>query len=426
MNRIGSAQKVALICAVGVIINVIGARIAQSFNMSLFLDTYGTIFIAALGGYVPGIAVGFFTNLLGAVFNESEMYFGIVNILVAIATTFFCQRGYYETFPKVLITIPVIVLMTSFLGSVIEEFVYSSTHFETLEKFLGHFQENFSGEFRDKGLAILVTFFLLKKFPSDFNKDFLLLGKMQAPLSDEMRNELENNDRFIQSPKNKFISSLRTKMIFNLIAITLLVAVSITAISYLIYKVSEINDRIRIADGVSSMIVSEINPRSVEEYLERGHHVESYNEVESKLRKIRASNSDIKFLYVYKIMKDGCHVVFDLDTPDTPAAMPDDVLNFEEAFIPYVPDLLAGRPIPPIISDDEYGYLLTIYKPVYNSVGECTCYVGVDFSMDSISDYGRTFIAKVISLFSGVVIFIFVLGLMFIENNIILPVNTMA
>ena len=59
-------------------------------------------------------------------------------------------------------------------------------------------------------------------------------------------------------------------------------------------------------------------------------------------------------------------------------------------------------------------------------MGQCTCYAAIDFSMDQLTEYGRMFIAKVVALFSGAVIFILVLGLSFIENNIILPVNTMA
>ena len=131
-------------------------------------------------------------------------------------------------------------------------------------------------------------------------------------------------------------------------------------------------------------------------------------------------------MYVYKIMEDGCHVVFDLDTATVKASEPGDIETFDESFEEYLPDLLAGKPIKPIENDDKYGYLLTIYKPVYNSVGQCVAYAGIDFSMDIINNYGRMFITKVIATFSGLVILIFVFVLMLVENNIILPVNTMA
>ncbi len=419
MNKITPMEKIFWICLAGVILNRTGNFIADKVDIGVYLDTIGTVFIAALGGYVPGIAVGLFTNLVGTIFNPDEMYFGIVSVSVAIITAFLYQRGYYKSFQKVLWTIPFTALTTSLLGTIIEEFVYKTSLPDSFGKFLIDFHRHFLDEVPDKGLAILIAFCLLKLAPSDLRGNFLLLGKMQAPLSDEMRNELK-------SAESKFVRSLRTKIIFALIAVTILIAFSITLVSYITYRNSMVNDRIRIANGISSMVVNEINPSRVEEFLELGHHAEGYNETENRLRGIRASNSDIKFLYVYKIMEDGCHVVFDLDTANMEASSPGDIVEFDESFNEFLPDLFAGRPIRPVISDDTYGYLLTIYKPVYNSVGQCVCYVGVDFSMDLITDYGRSFIVKVVALFSGALIFLFVLGLMFVENNIILPVNTMA
>ncbi len=418
MNKISATYKIIPICILSVIFNMAGASLAKYLHLPLYLDTYGTIFIAALGGYVPGITVGFLTNLIGSWYDEGDMYFGLVSILLAIITTFLYRRGYYKTFPKIFVTIAITVLLATFLGTIIEELIFISEPFDSLRKFLVHYHNNFLNELPDKGLAILLTFFLMKIFPSDLKAEFAAMGRKQAPIPSEMQRKLK--------AESKFIDSLRNKMIFNLIAITLLVAISISAISYAIYHKSAVEERTRIADGIISMVVSEINPNRVDEFLELGHKAEGYNEVERNLYKIRASNSDIKFIYVYKIMEDGCHVVFDLDTATVDASEPGSVEEFDEAFKKYIPDLLAGRPIPPLSSDETYGNLLTIYKPVYNSVGKCVCYAGIDFSMDKITDYGRTFISKVVAVFAGALIFIFVLGLTFIENNIILPVNTMA
>ena len=416
-----SFLKIILICGLGVILNVIGVIVAEKLDLSIYLDVVGTIFIAAIGGYVPGIAVGFFTNLLGAIFDTNEMFYGVVSVLLALLTAFLAKRGYYENFPKVLWTIPATALLTSVIGTLIEEMLNLTNRFDTLADLLKVFErfiQHFSAEVPDKALAIMLSFVALKLIPSDIKEHFELVGKMQAPVPPEIRQAINS--------KSKFISSLSTKMIFSLMAITIFVAVFISAISYTMYQDSSVKDRIRIADGIISMVVNEIDPRRVDEFLEKGYQAEGYKEVERELYKIRASNSDIKFLYVYKIMEDGCHVVFDLDTANLDALEPGSVEEFDESFVPYLDDLLAGRPISPIINNDKYGYLLTIYKPVYNSVGQCVCYAGIDFSMDLINDYGRMFITKVIALFSGAVIFIFVVVLWFVENNIILPVNTMA
>ena len=93
-----SDGKLILICIGGLILNLFGSLIAEAFDLSIYLDTSGTIFIAALGGYAPGIAVGFFTNLLKAFFEPSQMYFCSVNVFVAMFTTFFARRGFFNNF----------------------------------------------------------------------------------------------------------------------------------------------------------------------------------------------------------------------------------------------------------------------------------------------------------------------------------------
>ncbi len=410
--------KLATICAAGIMVNLAGSAAVKFFGLPIYLDTLGTVLVAAVGGYVPGIAVGFFTNLFGSGFEINEMYFGLVSILLAMAVAFFSERGYYKKFSTTLMTLPLIVLMTSFFGMIIEELIAPMNAFYSVDRVQEHFLNDFFVELPDKSAAILAMFFLLKIIPPELTDQFKRLGKKQAPLTPEMNSAIKS--------QRKFVTSLKTKMVFNLLSITLFVAVFISGISYKIYKESAVDEHIRIADGIISMVVAEINPNRVDEFLEQGRKAQGYSEVERNLYKIRSSNADIKYIYVYKIEEDGCHVIFDLETPNVEASKPGEIEEFEDSFEPYIDDLLMGKPIPPITSDETFGYLLTIYKPVYNHLGKCVCYAGIDFSMDIITDYGRSFIMKVITLFSGVVILVLAVGLSFIENNIILPVNTMA
>ena len=413
--------KLAVICAAGIALNVTGSALATILHLNVYLDTVGTIFIAAIGGYMPGVTVGFFTNLFATYFDGNNIYFGLVSVLVAMLTAFFADRGFYKSLPKILTTIPAMVLITSFTGALIEELMSLSNSFDSmgsLTKLWAHIQENFFNELPDKSTAVLIVFFALKIIPPDLKEHFHLLGKMQAPVSDDMHRAIHKS--------NKFIASLRTKMVTQLLFVTIVIAGMISFISYTIFQESSIKDRIHIADGIITMAVNEIDPKRVDDFLANGYQAEGYYEVEKKLYKIRACNSDVKFLYVYKILEDGCHVVFDLDTPTIEASEPGEIEPFDGYFLERKDDLLAGKPIPYIIGTGEYGYLLTIYKPVYNSEGHCVCYVGLDFSMNQLNDYGRIFIAEVVAMFAGTLILIFVLSLTFIENNIILPVNTMA
>lgn len=410
--------KLAAVSIVGVILNVAGSWFTQTLNVDFYLDTFGTIFISVLAGYVPGVTVGFVTNLIASGFNVEEMYFAFVSVLVAIFSAFFAQRGYYDSFHKVLFTIPFIVIITTFFGTIIEKLVYSSIFFNSIEQLYPNFISHFFIELPDKAFTIIVVFLALKALPKNSKEEFSRIGKMQAPLSPEILNSLN-----INSP---FILSLRIKLVLILIGSVVLITIFISYASYSIYEKSTNIERKRITDGIITMIVSKIDPNKIDEFLKLGHKAEGYNEVQRDLYRIKNSNSDIKYLYVYKIEPDGCHVIFDLDTPETLGDPPGYVRAFDESFTELLPDLLAGKPIEPIENNDTFGYLLTIYKPVYDSTGRCVCYAGIDFSMHEIKDYGRMFIAKVIALFLGAVILILVLGLWFVENNIILPVNTMA
>ena len=167
--------KLVATCAAGMLLNVIGIIIAKNFHLPIYLDTIGTIFIAVLGGYVPGIAVGFFTNLFGALFDSEEIYYGFVSILLAIITSFLAGKGYYEKLPKVILTIPLTVFITSFFGTFIEEMLSYSLSIDVKSDFIIHFSE----ELPDKALAILVSFFMLKFIPPDVKERFKLLWKMQ-------------------------------------------------------------------------------------------------------------------------------------------------------------------------------------------------------------------------------------------------------
>jgi len=187
-----------------------------------------------------------------------------------------------------------------------------------------------------------------------------------------------------------------------------------------------VDERIKTVDGMLAVAISEINPDQVDNYIKYGRAAGGYIRTEEKLTAIKNSSMDIKYLYVYKILEDGCHVVFDLDTATLEADNAGSIVMLDSGVVKYRDDLLAGRPIPPIITDDEYGYLLTLYKPLYDESGKCQCYVVLDFSLDALTEYTHNFIIKLLALFAGCFVFIFATGLGFVENNIILPVNTMA
>ncbi len=413
-----SVGKLTLICFAGLVLNLIGSSIADHFNLSIYLDTSGTIFIAALGGYVPGITIGFFTNLIKALFESSEMYYCSVSIMIAIFTTFFARKGFFDSFGKVLLLIPFLTFATGTFDLLIEKFLNATSVLQSLNQFQISYKENFLNEFLDKSFSMILSFVLLKLTPPKIKRAFRLAGQRQAPLSDEMKHVIDQ--------QNYLSSSLRTKSLLILLLSSFLVSFSIALISYLLFKNAVIDDRIKTVDGIVTIIISEINPNRVDEYINLGRNAEGYRAIEEKFYSIKNSNTNIKYIYVYKIMEDGCHVVFDLDTGTFDGDAHGEIVPFEESAYPYKDDFIAGRPIPPIISNDEYGHLLTLYKPLYDINGKCQCYAAVDYSMEILPEYTKNFTIKLMILFLGCFVFISAVGLMFVKNNIVVPVNTLA
>ena len=396
------------ICAFAIALNLLGAFVAKNFNLQLFLDTGGTILVAMMSGYVPGVVVGFVTHFFASFANESEMYYCSVSIFIAIVTTFLARRGWFQSFPKMLLTIPMIALVSAILSEFIGKFLFCTGVVAALNEIQMHFTIKFLQELIDKGLTIIVAFLLLKFIPQPVKNIFSRVGKRQAPITAEMRNEIYKR----KCPK----SSLRTKMLLILMLSSLFISGSIASISYRIFEQSAMNVQAGIANGLATIAATEINPAKVDDYIKLGRNAEGYNEIERKLLAIKNSNMEIKNLHVEKVSREGGRIIFSTDENFSFGEIAHDKSYFSG-------DLLLGEER---ISDDGDELLMTLYKPIRDRAGAIQCYVGIELSMNLVLDYGRTLTAKVLALFSGCFVFVFVIGLRFVENNIVLPVNTMA
>ena len=92
-NRI----SLLILCGGGLLINTIGSMIPGWLNLPLYLDNIGSALAAALGGIIPGVLVGFFTNLVDGISNFESVDYGFLTILIAIASSIFMEKGWYRT-----------------------------------------------------------------------------------------------------------------------------------------------------------------------------------------------------------------------------------------------------------------------------------------------------------------------------------------
>ncbi len=425
--------RVALLCIFGISLNLLGSIVAGLLNVPFYFDSIGTILVAAMSGTLPGIAVGFFTNILKVMTGDySSIYYGAINVLLAMTTSHFARKGYFQKVYKAILLVFVLAFVGGGIGSVLTWFLFGfATEGVTasfalglynrfsMPMFAAQFIADYSIDVIDKFISIAIVYAVITILPNKIEEKFRYDGWQQRPLSEDIMIALSKGTvRRI---------SLRTKILLLLTVASLLVAIVAVLIGYYLFRRSTIEDHTTIGESVSNLAASVIDPDKVDDFLEKGEDAEGYKKTEDLLYGIRNSSPDILYLYVYRIEDDGCHVVFDLDTIDGEAGSePGDVIPFDESFSEYVPHLLKGEDIPSIITNDSYGWLLTSYTPVYDSEGRCVCYAAADISMTQLITESYSFLAKQISLFTGFFILVLAVGLWLAEYGIIYPVNSMA
>lgn len=218
---------------------------------------------------------------------------------------------------------------------------------------------------------------------------------------------------------------LRKKIVALLLAGYAVLAIAVVVIGYLQFREFAIGERVRLARGLTGLVAESIDGDRVSAYIEQGRAAEGYDAVESRLYRLRDAYPDVKFLYVYQVREDGCHVVFDLNTADVAASEPGAVVAFDDSFLKYRDDLLAGGEVPPVVSNDQFGHLLTVYTPVRDSSGSCVCYAAADFSVGLIQRYGLAFMGRVALLFLGVLALVFLVSMRFMDRRFFRPMGNM-
>lgn len=404
----------------GIVLNLVCGKIVGLLNLPFYFDCIGTIAAAITGGFMPGVLVGFFTNILSGITDYTNLYYGVLNVLIALVAAFFSQKHYFKKITwKIIIPIIAFVLIGGGIGSVITWGLYGNTMGDELASSLAG--KIYTNVIQDAFWAQMYAG-LIMDLPDKIISTFLavIIYKVYP------KNLKPQRDTFHLESLSKRGISLSGKIIICVTMIFGIAAAVVTYVSFRQFRDTLVNSEAEYATDTAKFAASMLDGDKVDEYLERKDSAEGYFRIKRYYGLILNSSDRIQYLYVYQIQEDGCHVVFDIDTPDTPGSETGEVIPFDESFAPYVDDLLAGREIDPIITDDTYGWLLSSYVPVYDSNNRCKCYVCVDVAMPNITEVERTFTFRITTLLLGFFIMILTLSVYLAKRYIVTPVNSLA
>ena len=432
MNNIFKTSKsqnytALLFCIGGIVLNLVLSMAASAFHLPIYLDTVGTIIVAVTGGYLPGVLVGFTTNILKCISDPSSLYYGVFNILIAIFAAYLSKRGWMKRICGILGITAVFALIGGGLGSLIPLLTNDlSSDSEPLHMLLyqtgifnqtsSHITASLIWDFADKAISVLLTLIILRLLPDQFYRYTHLCWWLQSPVSMEE----------LQSVEKSRIASLRVK-------VTAVLTISITSVAIVgmvicmqLYHTTIIRDNTELALGTTKIAADALDGDRIEAYLASKGSAEGYQESQETLDSILSNSEKVSYLYVYQMKEDGFHVVFDVETEDVPADEIGSVIPYSAEFVPYLPQLLAGEPVEPIITDDEYGHLLTASTPLYDSAGRCVCYVIADIDIEQLLVDERSFLIEYISLFLSFFILVGVIGIWLTQYHVIYPIKSIT
>lgn len=126
-NKLFSRSTLLLFLS-GLALNVLLVWATDVFKLPLYLDSVGTVISAALGGALPGIAVGFFSNCITSLLSVSPdpmtLYYGFLNVLIAVSAAELSKRGLLRKWYGLLTALLLFSLIGGALGSIITWILY--------------------------------------------------------------------------------------------------------------------------------------------------------------------------------------------------------------------------------------------------------------------------------------------------------------
>ena len=170
------ARLVSMI-PVALVLNIVVGQLIGSVGIPLYLDSTGTVLVAALAGPWAGIATGVLSSLVWSAFNPSVLPFAATSAAVGGLAGVAIKHGALKNIATVLLSGAVIGIVVGMLAAPVAAFVYGGTAgvgtgaVVSLLREMGHSLlqsvtlQSFISDPLDKALVMLLVWLVLKSLP---------------------------------------------------------------------------------------------------------------------------------------------------------------------------------------------------------------------------------------------------------------------
>lgn len=401
-------RQMLLLCAVGLGLNVLLPLAAEAAGIPLYLDSTGSILVAVLGGSLPGMLIGFLTNLVQSVRNPYSLYYGILSIMMALIAYAFSRRGWLRRLRGFWLLVLALTAFSGLGGACITRFLYDGTAGDAVAAPItlwlsgigvpwaaAQFAASLVMNGCDKFLSVLPVYLLVRRYPAALYDKF--------PMSALCQPKTASSERAAQRALPVRLS-LGVRITAILVAMSALIGTVSASVSLWYYRDRQLAHYREMAADTAELVGGMIDGDEVHLFLSGEAGTPAYENAKARLQLVYAHITGLRYLYVYEITPEGCRVVFDL-------APENEYTNVLGALLP--PDqniaansdaFLAGEAVAPILTGHNPGWTMTGYYPIPASSGKIVAYACADLSMEQYIRDLRLYAIQTASLILGLVL----------------------
>ena len=184
--------QISLIVLFSIFVNFIGRFFADTFQLPLWLDSFGTFLTAYILGPVCGIMVGVAGNIIHGLSHPVSFAYALSSVVISITVGYCSKKGWLKTLLKTMSLAMLVTVICSFMSCLVDIIFYDgkigniwgqavSDYFENIGVY--YFFRVLLGQFYVDFLDKVVTLLLLHFFIKIYKKLSLNLPGFLKPLS---------------------------------------------------------------------------------------------------------------------------------------------------------------------------------------------------------------------------------------------------
>lgn len=217
--------------------------------------------------------------------------------------------------------------------------------------------------------------------------------------------------------------SIKFSVVIALMSLT--IGFLIVFASYQIYDQQNIEQYAERGKALVNATAEVVDWDRIGHYVDTLEEDEAYEETLEEMRML-ARSGGVEYLYVLApVDEQGAVYVYDTDESEERLEL-GEYTDWDTAFGGNVEELLRGEEVEPFITHDEWGWLLCIYVPFYDSQGDFVGYLGVDYQAEKLVQEQQAFIAKLAVVTIIVAVVVTIIFMLILRHLVLKPINRIA